>query len=68
MARFQVRKKGKRWEVSVLAPGARAWEVIDNQATYRVAMLLATGQVPYGDWPGWGRTLTLRWLSQPAVA
>lgn len=62
MARFQVRKRLGRWEVSVLAPGARSWVVISNENTYRVAMLLATGQAPYGDWPGWGRTLTLKWL------
>lgn len=62
MARFQVRKRKGWWEVLVLAPGARAWEVIDQGLNYKVAMLLATGQVPYGDWPGWGRTLSLRWL------
>lgn len=45
-----------------MAPGARSWELVDESLTYRVAMLLATGQVPYGDWPGWGRTLTLKWL------
>lgn len=63
MARFQVRKHGSWWEVVVLAPGARAWELVGQGLSYRVAMLLATGQVPYGDWPGWGRTLSLKWLS-----
>lgn len=63
MARFQVRKRGGMWELVVLAPGARAWELVSSQLTYRVAMLLATGQVPYGDWPGWGRTLSLKWLT-----
>ena len=63
MARFQVRKRLGRWEVSVLAPGARCWVVISEENTYRIAMLLATGQVPYGEWPGWGRTLTLKWSS-----
>lgn len=63
MARFQVRKRNGGWEVCVLAPGARAWEVVDWGLKYRAAMLLATGQVPYGDWPGWRRTLSLRWVS-----
>lgn len=63
MARFQVRKREGKWELVVMAPGARAWEVVDRGLTYRVAMLLATGQVPYGDWPGWGRTLALKWLT-----
>lgn len=63
MARFQVRKRSGFWEVVVLAPGARAWELVGQHLTYKVAMLLATGQVPYGDWPGWGRTLSLKWLS-----
>lgn len=63
MAKFQVRKRNGSWEVLVLAPGARAWEVIEAMVTYRVAMLLATGQTPYGDWPGWRRTLSLRWVS-----
>lgn len=62
MARFQVRKRDGRWEVVVLAPGARAWELIAQPSTYRVAMLLATGQTPYGEWPGWTRTLSLRWV------
>lgn len=63
MAKFQVRKRGRWWELVVLAPGARAWELVEGGLTYRVAMLMATGQVPYGDWPGWGRTLTLKWLT-----
>lgn len=63
MAQFQVRKRLGRWEVLVLAPGARAWEVVSSSSTYRVAMLLATGQVPYGDWPGWTRTLMLKWVA-----
>lgn len=63
MARFQVRKRQGKWEVVVLAPGARSWELVAASVTYRVAMLLATGQTPYGDWPGWGRTLSLRWTS-----
>ena len=62
-ARFQVRKQASGWEVTVLAPGARAWELVVSHTTFRVAMLLATGQVPYGDWPGWQRWLTLRWVS-----
>jgi len=63
VARFQVRKRNGKWELVVMAPNARAWEVVDTGLTYKVAMLLATGQVPYGDWPGWGRTLSLKWLS-----
>lgn len=63
MARFQVRKRAGLWELVVLAPGARSWELVGGNLTYRVAMLLATGQVPYGEWPGWGRTLSLKWLS-----
>lgn len=51
----------------VLAPGARAWEMIAGDVTYRVAMLLATGQTPYGDFPGWRRTIALRW-QQPQGA
>lgn len=49
--------------MTVLAPGARAWERVAVVLSYRVAMLLATGQVPYGDWPGWRRALTLRWMA-----
>lgn len=63
MFRFQVRKRGKKWELVVLAPQARSWELVEGDLTYRVAMLMATGQVPYGDWPGWGRTLALKWLT-----
>ena len=63
MFRFQVRKRNGKWELCVLAPQARAWEVVEDKLTYRTAMLMATGQVPYGDWPGWGRTLTLKWLT-----
>lgn len=63
MARFQVRKRAGFWEVVVLAPGAKAWELVSQSTTYRVAMLLATGQTPYGDWPGWTRTLALKWVA-----
>lgn len=63
MARFQVRKRDGRWEVVVLAPGARSWEIIDNFPTFWAAMVMATGQPPYGDNWRLRRTLSLRWVS-----
>ena len=61
VARFQVRKRGSQWEVWVLKPGARAWELLDNQFTWAWAMMLATGQFPYGAHPGWKRVLSIAW-------
>lgn len=62
MARFQVRKRNGRWEVVVLAPGSRVWVIIDSFPTFFAAMVMATGQPPYGENWRLVRTLTLRWI------
>lgn len=62
MARFQVRKRDGRWEVVVLAPGRRSWEVLETFFSWKVAMALATGQLPYGPTEGLRRTLRLDWV------
>lgn len=49
MARFQVRKRNGMWEVVVLRPGARAWQVMEQFFSWGPAMILATGQAPYDD-------------------
>lgn len=59
--RFQVRKRDRRWEVVVLRPEARAWEIVESFPTFFAAMVMATGQPPYGDDWRLYRTLTLRW-------
>lgn len=37
------------WEVVVLRPGARAWQVMEQFFSWGPAMILATGQAPYDD-------------------
>lgn len=59
--RFQVRKREGRWEVVYLAMGGRSWEIIDSFPTFFAAMVMATGQPPYGDDWRLYRTLTVRW-------
>jgi predicted peptidase len=48
--------------VVVLAPGSRVWVIIDSFPTFFAAMVMATGQPPYGENWRLVRTLTLRWI------
>lgn len=59
VTRFQVRKREGRWEVRVLAPLARSWTLLDSFITFDFAMIMATGQDPYGREPRWYRKLDL---------
>lgn len=62
MVRFQVRKRDKWWEVVVLEPGKRCWEILDKFNSFDKAMILATGQTPYGDPLPWYRSMRLVWV------
>lgn len=57
MVRFQVRKRGRLWEVWVFQ--GRSWRLLESFHSFNWAMILATGQDPYGDLPQWKRKLKL---------
>ena len=61
MVRFQVRKRKGRWEVWAFGLNARCWELVDSLFSFDHAMIMATGQAPYRETPGWVRNLTLAW-------
>lgn len=61
MPRFQVRKRNGLWEVWVLAPGSRSWERLDSFSSFTWAMVLATGQFPYGSGDYLQRRLVVSW-------
>lgn len=61
MTRFQVRKREGMWEVWALLPGRRSWERLDIFSSFTWAMVLATGQRPYGGGTGLERRLVVAW-------
>lgn len=58
--RFQVRKRDGLWEVWLFR--GKSWELYDQLTSFVFAMVLATGQHPWGDdsFP-WTRRLELLW-------
>jgi len=61
VTRFQVRKRAGRWEVWAFV--GRSWELVERLFSFDHAMILATGQAPYRENPGWVRTMSLAWRS-----
>lgn len=59
MVRFQVRKRDGSWEVWGFF--GRSWQLIDRLFSFDHAMIMATGQAPYREMPGWARRIVLAW-------
>lgn len=61
LGKFQVRKRDGRWEVWTFT--GTSWERHSTYWTWTLAMMLATGQMPYGDKFGdYRRVLRLIWV------